>query len=71
MVSLSAYAWFVLHCFSYILHAVLIDIGHPHSCLSKSKDFDGIVPSIFDPMNHQYRSSWGHSEVVITNIHYI
>ena len=35
--------------------------------LSKSKDFDRIVPSIFDLMNHKYLSSWGHSRFVITN----
>ena len=40
--------------------------GHLIS-LSKSKDFDGIVPSIFDYMNHLYLSSWGRSRHVITN----
>ena len=35
--------------------------------LSKSKHFDGIVPSIFDFMNHLYLSSWGHSRLVITD----
>ena len=54
---------------------LLIDIGwatrdiirQPVHSLSKSKDFHGIVPSIFDSMNHQYLSSWGHSRLVITN----
>ena len=37
------------------------------SSLSKSKYFDGIVPSIFDLIKHRYLSSWGHSRVVIAN----
>ena len=35
--------------------------------LSKSKDFDGIVPSIFGFMNNLYLSSWEHSRHVIAN----
>ena len=35
--------------------------------LSMSKYFDGIVPSIFDYMNHYYLSSSEHSSLVITN----
>ena len=35
--------------------------------LSKSKYFDGVVPSIFDLMHHQYLSSCGHTGLVTTN----
>ena len=39
--------------------------------LSKSQSFEGIVPQIFDYINHSYLSSWGHSRPVIKRFKFI